>query len=273
MRFTWLNRQTLVLSLSLLSTHVCAWSIDSYQNIVNGALNGTPEDLKQRMSYDPMSVGQSTMWVKQGYDLRKAFESVGRELHPTLAQLISIPDSDKGAIRWYRAGFAPSGGKSNLQYGIELFTEAAKSENDPVLKILLTSFASFYVIQAHQPNNVVTFFDSSHFSRGDNYGYLYCVSHQVKSKISPICKQNLHDLWSTFGSGFSIEINGQAQRKTAEQIILETANNAPTVYATLHRKWPSQAYLATNRALGQAQATRASEQLVGLWNYIYEGSK
>lgn len=271
MSFTWLTRPTVLLTLSVLSVQANAWSIDSYQNIVNGALKGTPETLKQSMTYDPVSVGQSTMWVKQGYDLRKAFESVGRELPPNLAKLVSIPDSDKGAIRWYRAGFAPSGGKSNLQYGIELFTEAAKGEQDPVLKILLTSFASFYVIQAHQPNNVVTFFDSSHFSRGDNYGYLYCVSHQGKNKVTPICKQNLHDLWSTFGSGFPIEIEGTAPRKTAEQIILETANLAPVVYATLHRKWPSQTYLATNRAHGQTQAHKAAEQLVGLWKYLYEG--
>ncbi|MUJ20495.1 hypothetical protein GNP66_10240 [Aliivibrio fischeri] len=196
---------------------------------------------------------------------------------------IEFPDSlgkfktttgwDNATIAYYRQGYGKKVGGVMDKVVPELLYQA-KNAQDVNVKTFYAMFVSYLVIQAHQPLNTVTFFDSSLFKNSDLSGWAFCLKN--KSKNYPRrCDYSLHGFWSRLLEDTKpIDLVARSNHpewvmKSIKDIIEDSANQAPYVYALRPGTGISNVYYNNSKNLSLKQGQKAAAQVAFYLEYIF----
>ncbi|MCQ1060610.1 hypothetical protein LRP52_37100 [Photobacterium sp. ZSDE20] len=251
---------------SILSQPAQAWNSQSHQSINAAAL-----DVLEIEHFATSKIN----FVDHAAEVFR-FASPGRLFRHYQVPLPEDLKRQRDVNMWFRATIEyRNQGFGGLKYGnmhlvFDDIVELAKRQSDPNAKMLLTLYASAMIAVAYQPTHTVSFFDHRTFSQGDRNGELYCLS-KVRNETAGNCNLTLSGFWNSMTFP-GLKADADEEKMAIQDIITDTADLAPHIYATRHGHRPVENYFRINYALGEAQQKKAAQQVSHYLRYIFEST-
>ncbi|AZL83464.1 hypothetical protein EIJ81_00930 (plasmid) [Aliivibrio salmonicida] len=191
----------------------------------------------------------------------------------SLGKLRTTAGWDNATIAYYRQGYGKKVG-GLMDEVVPQLVYQAKIAQDINTKTFYAMYVSYLVIQAHQPLNTITLFDNSLFKNSDLSGWAFCLKNKNKD-LPRRCEYSLHGFWSRLLE--DIQISDLVKRtehpewsmKLIKDIIEDSANQAPYVYALRPSSGISNVYFNGSKKLSLEQGQKAAAQVAFYLEYIF----